>query len=183
MKIIFVRHGESEYNVNPVEENEGKGLTRKGKMQAKYLGNSLKNEKISIVYTSSLLRAKQTGEIISKIINVPIKASIEELDEYSSKHLKSILQILFNKRLKRLKSFLKNISKDREEDKTVLIIAHGITNRIIIGYLLQLPLKHLIRVSQHNTCMNSISWKKEFNNWSIRCVNNIEHLPIKLRDN
>ena len=41
MKIIFARHGESENNVG-ISEDEDSALTKKGRLQAKYLGNSLK---------------------------------------------------------------------------------------------------------------------------------------------
>lgn len=187
MNIIFVRHGESEHNAKVTEVSDCK-LTEIGKKQAETLGNRLKKYKISDVYTSNLLRAKETGEIISEILNVPIKENLEELDEYSSKHLMYIFRALFrrktNKRLKKLKRFLNKISKGRNEDKTILIVAHGITNRIIMGYLSQIPLRRqLLRFSQENTCLNILQWKEEYKNWNINCVNDIEHLPIKLRDN
>lgn len=180
MKIIFVRHGESKSNAG-LTEDEDSPLTRKGKMQAKYLANSLKKENISIIYTSNLLRAKQTGEIISKIIKVPIKASVEELNEYLGRHLRSLLELLFNRRLKRLKKFLKKISKDKGKNKTILIVAHAITNRIIMGYLLEIPLKkQLLFFRQHNTAMNSIYWSKFYGNWHMEHMNNLSHLPERL---
>ena len=55
-------------------------LTEKGRIQAKYLGNRLKKQSISEIYTSNLERSKQTAEIISKIIKVPIKENFEELE-------------------------------------------------------------------------------------------------------
>jgi broad specificity phosphatase PhoE len=182
MRIIFVRHGESGYNAG-LTEAEDSPLTRKGRIQAKHLGNSLKKEKISIIYTSNLKRAKQTGEIISKIIKVPIKASFDELNEYPGEHLRSRLRILFNSRLRRLKKFLDKISKDKEKNKTILIVAHGVTNKLIMGYLLQLPLrKQLLRFSQHNTGVSSLWWNKKFNNWNLRSFNDIGHLPKSLVD-
>jgi len=182
MKIIFVRHGESKHNAKLTDELDS-GLTRRGKTQAKYLGEKLKKQKISAVYTSNLLRAKETGKIISKIIKVPVKSTFEELDEYPSRNLRSRLKLLFNKRLGRLKKLLKKISKSKEKNKTILIIAHGITNKIIMGYLMQLPLrKQLLRFKQHNTGVNSISWNKEFNNWNLDYMNDITHLPKRLGD-
>ncbi len=187
MNIIFVRHGESEANAE-ISKEENSVLTKKGREQAKALGKKLKNENVSVIYTSNLKRAKETGEIISNILNVPIKENLEELDEYPSKHLRFRLRSLFNikinKRIKRLRKFLDKISKEREEEKTILIIAHGITNKIIMSHLVRIPLrKQLLRFSQDNTCLNRLIWKKEFNNWNIKCLNNIEHLPINLRYN
>ena len=180
MRIIFVRHGESENNAKLTSE-EDSSITRRGKLQAEHLGKDLKKQDISTIYTSNLLRARETGEILSKIIKVPIKGNFEELGEYSGKYLRSRLKLLFNKRLKRLKKLLDKISKDREKDKTILIVAHGITNKIIIGYLLQIPLRRqLLRLTQHNTCINIMSWNKHYNNWTLESMNNVAHLPKKL---
>lgn len=187
MNIIFVRHGESEHNAG-ITLGENAVLTKKGREQAKALGNRLKKYNISTIYTSNLNRAKETGEIISKILKVPIKENLEELDEYPSEHLKSRLHYLFNIKTKRrfrgLRSFLKNIAKERNEDKTVLIVAHGITNRIIVGCLLKIPFgRHLLGFVQDNTCINIVLWKEKFNNWSIQCLNDTKHLSEELKDN
>ncbi|OGJ13192.1 hypothetical protein A3K82_01290 [Candidatus Pacearchaeota archaeon RBG_19FT_COMBO_34_9] len=180
MKIIFVRHGESKHNAKLTLLGDS-GLTKKGKAQAKYLGMRLKKQKISAIYTSNLLRAKETGEIISKIIKVPVKSTFEELNEYRSANLKSRLKLLSNARLKRLKKLLNKISKNKMKNKTILIIAHGVTNRIMIGHLLQIPLrKQLLRFKQHNTATNRISWNKDYNNWNLDYMNDIAHLPKRL---
>lgn len=185
MNIIFVRHGESEHNAKVTDKEDSK-LTEKGIKQAEAVGKKLRKYNISTIYTSNLLRAKETGEIISKILKVPINENLEELNEYPSKHLRYTIRRLTkrksNQRLKKLKRFLKKISKERNENKTILIVAHGITNIIIIGYLSQLPLKkQLLRFSQDNTCLNILKWKEEYKNWNIDCVNDIEHLPLELR--
>ncbi len=181
MKILLIRHGESRHNAR-LEENKDSVLTRRGKLQAKYLGMRLKKQKISAIYTSNLLRSKETGEIISKIIKVPIKGHFEELAEYQTRNLKSPAFRLFNKRMNKLKKFLKQISKDRKKDKTILIIAHGITNRIIMGVLLQIPLKNLIRFRQHNASVNEIFWNEEYKDWVMLSMNDIGHLPRRIRE-
>ena len=56
MRIIFVRHGESEHNAK-LTDVEDSDLTKKGKEQAKHLGESLKKQKISAIYT------KKSGRI------------------------------------------------------------------------------------------------------------------------
>lgn len=181
MKIILVRHGESEENAMLVKHKDS-SLTKKGKAQAKHLGIMLKKIKISKIYTSNLKRAKETAEIISKIIHVPIKSSFEEFDEYNSKNLKSPIKTFFNPRLKKLKRIVKDISKEREREKTILIITHGITNRLIMGSLLQIPLRQLLRFKQHNTGFNVLYWNKHFKNWNLEAMNDISHLPKRLRE-
>ena len=183
MKIILVRHGESESNAG-INEKKDCQLTKNGERQAELLGKKLKKEKVKIdtIYTSSMIRSKKTGEIISKIINIPIKENFEGLSEYPSQHLKSKLKILFNLRLRRLKKFLKEITKNREKDKTIMIVAHGITNRIIIGYFLQIPLKRqLLRLQQKNTALNILDWNQDFKNWQLNQMNDISHLKDKFK--
>lgn len=183
MKILLVRHGESEHNAGKTDD-ENSPLTKRGERQAEYLGKALKKQKIDIdyIYTSNLKRSKKTGEIISKIIEVPIKKSFEGLDEYPTRYLRKRLGGSFSLRLKRLKKFLKEIEKERDKDKTILMVAHGITNKIIVAQFIQIPLrKQLLRFSQHNTGLNILDWKKDWKNWSLRLMNDINHLPGDLR--
>ena len=50
----------------------------------------------------------------------------------------------------RNEGFLKKITKDPNEEKRVLIIAHGITNRVILSYYLKIKLKNLRKVRYKN---------------------------------
>ena len=184
MKIILVRHGESESNVMGISNGErNMDLTGKGRTQASYLGNRLKKQKISEIYTSNLKRSKQTAEIISKIIKVPIKESFEELNEYSNHHIRHKIIHLFSMRAKKLKKLLKRILKEKNEDKTILIVAHANTNRLIISYLLQIPVgRQFFRLRQHNTGINVLSWNEAHKNWALFSMNDIAHLPKELID-
>lgn len=74
MKLILLRHGESQWNL----ENRFTGwkdvsLTKKGIQEANFSGNELirKNIKISSVYTSLLKRAVETAKIVTGIVNFP----------------------------------------------------------------------------------------------------------------
>lgn len=182
MKIILIRHGESESNVG-INTKKDSPLTERGKKQVEHLADRLKQYRISEIYCSNLIRAKQTAEIISKKIKAPIKGHFSELNEYSSKHLKNKIITLFHLRLKKLKKLLKNISKEKRQEKVILISSHGVANRIIIGYLLKISLsKKLLRLTQDNACINFLSWNQEHKNWSLWSVNDSEHLPKDLRN-
>ena len=187
MKIIFVRHGESEFNAGLTKEKDVP-LTKKGRKQAESLGKALKRYNISEIYTSKMIRAKQTGEIISKVLKVPVKGNLEELNEFRARHLRSRLRAAlstdYNRKLKKLRKFLDRVSEDRNKDKTILLVAHGFTNRIIMAVLLKIPInKKLFRFNQDNTCMNMLIWGDRYKEWNISCLNNIEHLPAGLRRN
>jgi len=77
MKIYFARHGESEANVLHVFSNSGQRhpLTEKGVGQAYSLADALKPTQFAAIYTSPVLRAVQTSQILSKELGAPVTIS------------------------------------------------------------------------------------------------------------
>ncbi len=73
MNVYFVRHGQSEGNLNGLHQGPEVPLSQEGRQQAKILAKRLKNIPIDIIYASPFIRAKQTAEIISKELNLPIE--------------------------------------------------------------------------------------------------------------
>ncbi len=74
MKIILLRHGESEWNLeNRFTGWKDVGLTLNGKKEATFAGQELikNNFKITSVHTSLLKRAIDTTKIVTKIIDFP----------------------------------------------------------------------------------------------------------------
>ena len=72
MKIYFVRHGESEANVLHEFSNRGlkHGLTATGIQQAQALAESLRGVPVTAIFSSPLLRARQTAEILSGVLGI-----------------------------------------------------------------------------------------------------------------
>jgi broad specificity phosphatase PhoE len=83
MKLYFVRHGESEANLlNEFSNGLNKhGLTGKGRQQADMLARSLRGAGISRIYTSPILRALQTAEILAGDLGLAYTVT-EALREY-----------------------------------------------------------------------------------------------------
>ncbi len=75
MKLYFVRHGESEANVLKVISNRGlvHPLTELGRQQAAQLAQSLMSIPITRIYSSPLLRARQTAEIVAAALSLPVE--------------------------------------------------------------------------------------------------------------
>ncbi|MDO5714623.1 MAG: phosphoglycerate mutase family protein [Tissierellia bacterium] len=76
MKITFIRHGEAvKVELCTMEEDKKRPLTPRGREivreRFQKLRNLLGSEKKEI-WTSPLVRARQTAEILSKTINIPI---------------------------------------------------------------------------------------------------------------
>ena len=72
MKLILLRHGESQWNLeNRFTGWKDVGLTDSGKQEAKSAGQKIIESKIVVdsVYTSLLKRATHTSNIVAKYIN------------------------------------------------------------------------------------------------------------------
>ena len=85
MKIYVTRHGETQYSLkNIVCGSTDCQLTEKGRMQALELAGVIikKNLHITAIYSSPLLRAKETAGIIKSAISVPciIDSRLREQD-------------------------------------------------------------------------------------------------------
>lgn len=64
-KVILVRHGETDYNLRGIFQGSSDiPLNERGKKQAGYAREALKDEKIDGAYSSPLSRAYETAEII-----------------------------------------------------------------------------------------------------------------------
>jgi len=177
MKIYLVRHAEKE------SEGENPNLTRKGIKQAKLLAKRLKELKVDEFYCSDLNRAKQTSEIISKWLKLKpkIKSSLNEFESSDIKKDKSKWNKEERKRLVKLISLLKKITEKPEQESNILIVAHGITNRIIISSLLKISMKRTIVFRQNESCINFLNWSEKFKNWQLEKMNDNSHIPRRLR--
>ncbi len=75
MNLYFVRHGESTANVLGLFSNEvhAHPLTEKGIEQARALAHSLSGLSFDGIYSSPILRARQTAEILAEALQVPLQ--------------------------------------------------------------------------------------------------------------
>jgi len=83
MKIYIVRHGET---TGDIEDRYGGSyddhLTEKGKMQLKQTAGALVGKNIEMIFSSPLIRTKESSEIIREKINVPV----EYVDDLKERH-------------------------------------------------------------------------------------------------
>lgn len=169
MKLILVRHGETEWNqIGKKQGNLDSPLTPLGQSQARETANQLAGQKIDAIISSSLGRTIQTAKIIGKILNLPLSHSLPEFRERSfgilngttpkerkanfSQFLDENDDIIWNDDsqipamerpkdiLPRLKSGLQKIKKLFPPDATILLVTH---RGIILGltdHLLDKPI-------------------------------------------
>jgi probable phosphoglycerate mutase len=79
--LVIARHGEAEYEA-PVWAGEGGSLTARGRSQAAALAESLAGRRVAHVWTSTLARAVQTGEIVAARLGVGVttRTGLREFD-------------------------------------------------------------------------------------------------------
>jgi len=152
MKLITVRHGESESNDSGMTAGwMDVELTENGVEQAKKVAERLKDEKIDVIYSSDLKRAARTAEEIAKfhdcelILDERIKeqkrgkyeggpgknmwddlrASGEDVLDWTPDGGESLGDVK-----KRVMDFLDEI-ENKYKDKTVLMVSHGGTIAVV----------------------------------------------------
>ena len=158
MKIFITRHGQTEWNaLGRLQGRKDIELNEVGKEQALTTGEKIKDEKIDIIITSPLKRARKTAEIINETVkcNIIFEDSLKERgygifegmirkeinDElinsdilnnyYINKEYKEIETI--QSLCSRVWKLLDNL-KPKYKDNNILLVTHGGTIRAINGY-------------------------------------------------
>lgn len=79
-RYFILRHGETTHQIerpNIVyywpEDKPPASLTEKGRNQIQEATKNLKNQKIDLIFSSDVLRAQQTAEIVAKELNIEVK--------------------------------------------------------------------------------------------------------------
>ena len=176
MEIVFIRHAEKESDEGDV------GLSKKGIEQAKNLAKRMSNEKFDEFYCSCLKRSIETANIISSEIGMSPKqeCSLNEIEADLIKEEKVNWNQEQVSQYVQLSTFLERFTKMAEENKRILIIAHGNINRLILSILLELSNKNLIRFRLLETGISEVYWVSAFNNWRLKYWNDVSHQPEKL---
>ena len=171
MKIYYVRHGQTDWNLAERMQGGGseKPLNETGIEQAKETKQELENVKYDVLICSPMHRAIQTAEIINKDRNVPIitderirERKLGELEgnKVTDETEKKIWDYNLNYQIpngeslhdfeKRILEFLDEI-KQKYTDKTVLIVAHGGIAKVLKMHLYGMPeSKNLSEIGMKN---------------------------------
>ena len=153
MKIILIRHGESVANKNDIiQGHQDFPLTDFGKQQAKEAADYLLSNNFSVdkIYSSDLVRAKETAEIIGEKLKINGIVFDSRLREFNlgifqgrknyemSDEEKKLLQSCWKDHTKRVpegenvmemktrvKSIFDEIISSNPDNSTIVIIGHG----------------------------------------------------------
>ena len=199
MRLILIRHGETLWN----ETHRFQGisdipLSSKGIEQAKSLAESLKRESPSAIYTSPLIRARQTAEEIACYhdCEFSVQEGLKELNQgqlegLTAKELKVRFPEFLSRWIadpegtclpggeslgdvqKRAWAVIEKIIQS-DSDDCVIAVAHSFVNLTVLCRVLRLPLNYF-RSFRQDACGKNIV---EFSERGVilRCLNDTGHL-------
>ena len=161
MRIVIVRHGETEYNKLGIIQGQSQvPLNERGRAQAAEVAEFLKHEEFNYLYCSGLKRAQDTAEIINKSLNLRIIAdnrlnernygtwenkkredlirqypdltnSLFSGDSDSKYHNGESVDELKNRSIE----FFNHIISEHRESDVILVVTHGGPIKMMLGYV------------------------------------------------
>lgn len=201
MELIIIRHGETEWN--RLERCQGISdipLNETGREQARRLADSLRAEKLSAIFSSDLVRARETAETIADVHSLPVSFNrdLREMDQGEFEGLEFThirkqysgvlkkwttdpenLRIPGGETLLEVQDRAWNAFHDiyrRHADERVLMVSHNLT---IISLLCKFSGKSLSAFREFNVreTSKSIVICKE-SDYKISLLNDIAHLDV-----
>ncbi|MBR3595990.1 MAG: histidine phosphatase family protein [Clostridia bacterium] len=148
MKLLVIRHGESEADLFDVHEGRADfALTERGHRQAEAMANYIAdNYNISQIYASTLTRAKQTAQHLSDKTGIPIVFN-EDLMEFDNGLLAGLPRAVVREKYpeipdlpidkavygqesqvefrQRAENALAKIISESQSDETIAVVSHG----------------------------------------------------------
>lgn len=200
--LYLVRHGETEFNAaNKVQGTMDTNLNEKGLQQAEKVAKRLMQEKIDIVYTSSLNRAKTTAQKIAEIANTEIYElhefkeiclgpwqglTLQEINEQYEEHYKIYREnpAAFNMPgaetfLQVTERFCNAIHKvvSDHPDKKIVIVSHGAAIKAAIISILGMDINFYNKFRIDNASICILQFSDEYHGGiTVKSMNDTCHL-------
>lgn len=198
-KIIFVRHGQTEWNVlGRYQGQTDIALSPLGIEQAEKLAAHFPVDKIEAVYSSDLARAMKTASCVADRFGLTVepRPELRELnfgdwegltyDEIVAKwpdalenffQHPDVLEIphgeSFPKLRERALACVEEIVS-RHPDQTVAVFAHGAILRTILTAALHMDLQYVWTIRQFNTAVNIVTYTEH--GTTVELINGTGHL-------
>lgn len=197
MNIYLIRHGRQ----NSPLCNVNVELAKEGRRQAEFLGRRLENYHIDALYSSNLIRAVETAEILNKYINQPhlIREDIREisfghLEGMSNEEIDSEFaafkreQMLLEEDIpypggecgrQVFERAMRTIEEIRTSGKSnIAVVTHGGVIRALVSGLLGLDMskKLLLGASLENTSITQLVYYNDSKRFYLQRFNDYAHL-------
>jgi len=199
-KVIFIRHGQTEWNVTGRYQGQSDvQLSEEGRQQAVKLAENFPVEKVDAIYASDLQRAMVTAETIAKRFGLSVQAElafrelsfgdwegltyqqiVDKWEDAMANFLQhpDILEIpggesfpaVQQRAVTRLNDLI-----EKHDGQTIVIVAHGAVLRTMLAAALHMPLQYLWSIRQFNTAVNIVRYDAGANP-TVELLNSTAHL-------
>lgn len=181
IRYIIFRHGEAGQKISVHHKTP---LTVRGQKQAHKLGNRLIHFNVSGFYTSPLMRARQTAEIVNEYLDLDliVDSRLQEVGSYRMFHEyidmenEGALVIEdFNKAQLGIASFFSE-QKKTNDDKTILISSHGNLIKAMLAITVGITDNDALnRLIIGNTGLTVLEWLRD-DDYQLVVFNDTNHL-------
>ncbi len=175
-RLIFVRHGEAEGNIERIFHGwTDSSLTEKGRKQAEKAAQRLKHEDIKVIYSSPLKRAYETAVLIAReqgIDDIRLMEGLKEInggewenerwedlpqkwpEEYDTWERNPHLHCMpagesMKEAFDRMAEAVYEIAKSHE-GQNICIVTHGTVLRTLMCYFYGKPFEDLVTISWYD---------------------------------
>ena len=193
LKVLLVRHAQSEANVNRILQGQTDGtLTEKGMAQAYLLAEHFGNKSLDMIISSDLHRAYKTAQIVAKKQSLEVvatkslrewnagvldglpAASLEEaitksqlpLGEFTPDDGESYSQLR-----ERAINFLTTL-ETHNQGQIIMVCTHGDLLRVLVGSILEKDLESSMIIEFDNTSYTTIVLNNN-GKWIVESINQV----------
>jgi broad specificity phosphatase PhoE len=201
IRVLLVRHGETDWNkAHRFQGRSNVPLNRDGRDQARALAVALRHEPITAIYSSPLLRARETARIIKAFHpSAPLLQAeglaemdlgdfegmlaqqwAEEYPDFRKAWIETPLSVTMpggesiREVQARAMDTLERITTHYQPESTLLVCGHSFVNRAILCHVLNLSLERFREVRQETSALNILY--KHDERWYAETVNERRHL-------
>jgi len=188
MELWLIRHGQTDWNLIGRWQGQTRhapGLNDTGRAQALAVRNQLKDANFSAIYSSDLLRARQTAELIAEPLGLTVVLEPRlreinlgawegmfsgEIEAQYSRELTERVRDPFNTRapqgespsdmMERVVVAVNDIAEEHT-DESVIIVSHGVSLAIIICHTQGLPLNEVYEHVPENAKPYRVEWNSK----------------------
>ena len=200
--LILARHGATEANVRLPYTLQGlrpdSDLIDQGLLEARAVAIALAGQPVVHAYCSPLRRSRQTAEVIADALGVPlgVEAGLVEADvglwagltweevarrwpeaSRAFHDAPDVNGYLGGENLGQVGGrVLPAVARlvGRHAGETILVVGHGVVNRVVLAHWLGLPLRYARRIPQDNGALSTVEFRGA--SVRVRTVNAVAHL-------
>jgi broad specificity phosphatase PhoE len=200
MRVIFIRHGETDWNATlKYQGHAAIPLNERGRTQATTAAARLLRYEAVALYTSDILRAAQTADLIGTTLNLKptTLTDLREIDvgqwegltpeelyrrypdhmrEYERDPARTVRLggESYAQLQERSLRALQTIQAAHRSDETILAVSHGGTIRALLCHVIGLDLAHFGRMWLDNGSFTELRHRS--NSWRLVRLNDTAHL-------